>query len=491
MAGHTPDVVIYDALVLTVDSDNRLLDGGTVVVTDGRITEVRPSRADDDRLDADHSIDGDGKLVLPGLVNTHTHLEMTPLVGAVSDWDLRELLLQMTVFFDRLDDEALAYFRQAGYELAALNFLRGGVTTVNAMDIRPGQGAKVFGSAGLRGFFGPAMTDLFWDVPVAEQFDRFRSFVEAHHDTYDGRIRATICPHDDWSCSREFWEQTADLAADYPDLLVHTHLLELAESNTMGRANGGDDSLDMLESVGLLDDRLVAAHCRVADDDDIRRFAAADAAVAHCPSVMAYWNPDPEMQWTPVPEMRAAGIDVGLGIDDHYWHDSYNMFGEARQARMAANLKRTAGQYESMELLRMLTIEGARALGVGDQIGSIEPGKQADLIVLDVDKPKFTPLTNVPAQVVNGATPADVVTVLVDGTVLLRDGTVETMEPDAVRDRVETAVERFQDETDWDLSLAGGEPPGTASTLRDIPKRGPARLLGRLAVQHVKDTVSW
>jgi len=491
MTGQTADVVIHDALVLTVDSENRLLDGGTVVVNDGRIAAVRPARDGDAQLDADHTIDGDGRLVLPGLVNTHTHLEMTPLLGAFSDWDLQDLLLQTTVLFDQLDDDALSYLRRAGYELAALNFLRGGVTTVNAMDVRPGRGAEVFGAAGLRGFFGPVMTDLFWDVPVDAQVDRFRAFVEAHHDTYDGRIRATLCPHDDWSCSREFWERTADLAREYPELLVHTHLLELAESDTMGRANGAEDSLDLLESVGLLDDRLVAAHCRVADDDDIRRFAAADTAVAHCPSVMAYWNPDPEMQWTPVPEMRAAGIDVGLGIDDHYWHDSYSMFGEARQARMAANLKRTAGQYESMALLRMLTIEGARALGVGEQIGSIEPGKQADLVVLDVDQPKFTPLTNVPAQVVNGATPADVVTVLVDGTVLLRDGTVETMDPAAVRDRVETAVDRFQNETDWELSLASGEPPGYAAALRDIPKRGPARLLGRLAAQHVKDAVSW
>lgn len=486
-----PDIVIHDALVLPVDSANRLFKRGTVVVEDGRITAVRASQERDEDSDADHVIDGDGMLAMPGLVNAHTHLEMTPLIGAFSDLSLRDLLANMTVLFDKLDDEELAYFRQAGYELAALNFLQGGVTTVNSMDTLPGQEADVFGEAGLRGFFGPAMTDLYWDVPVDEQIERLRQFVDEYHDTYGGRIKATICPHDDWSCSREFWERTADLAAEYPDLLVHTHLLELDESNTMARSNGGDDSIGLLDNVGLLDERLVAAHFRMADEDDIERMAAADSSVAHCASMFAYWNPDPETQWTLVPELRDAGVDVGLGIDDHYWHDSYSMFGEARQARLAANLKRTAGQYDSMELVRMLTIEGARALNLGDEIGSLEPGKRADIVLLDVESPKFTPHTNLPAHIVNNAAPADVATVLVDGNMVLKDGTVETMDPLAIQERVEAAVERFQDETGWEFTLGGSDPPSMANNLRNMPKRGPARLLGRLAMQSAKDALSF
>ncbi|MFT4885431.1 MAG: cytosine/adenosine deaminase-related metal-dependent hydrolase, partial [Natronomonas sp.] len=194
-----------------------------------------------------------------------------------------------------------------------------------------------------------------------------------------------------------------------------------------------------------------------------------------------------EMQWTPVPELRAAGVDVGLGIDDHYWHDSYSLFGEARQARLAANLKRTAGQYTSMELVRMLTIEGARALGVGDELGSLEPGKRADVVLLDIDAPKFTPMTNAPANVVNNAAPADVETVIVDGEVLLRDGEVRTLDADAIQRRAEQAVERFAAETDWDIDAGGSEPPGTGQLLRDLPKRGPVRLLGRLALQSIED----
>jgi hypothetical protein len=111
--------------------------------------------------------------------------------------------------------------------------------------------------------------------------------------------------------------------------------------------------------------------------------------------------------------------------------------------------------------VRMLTIEGAAALGVADEIGSLEPGKRADVILLDVDKPKFTPLTNIPAQVANNAAPADVETVIVDGDVLMDAGNVQTMDLDAVRGRVEAAVDRFESETNWEFGLGGSEPPST------------------------------
>jgi cytosine/adenosine deaminase-related metal-dependent hydrolase len=481
------DIAIHDAFVLTVDGENRLYERGTVLVDDSRITEVRTADDGDADIEADHVINGDRKLVMPGLVNAHTHLELTPLIGAFSELSLFEMMSSMTALYGNIADGEFEYLADAGYELAALNFLNGGITTVNSMDARPKVGAETFGEAGLRGFFGPSISDLFFALPVDEQFARARKFIEQHHDTYDGRIRATICPHDDWSCTRELWERTSTLADEYPDLLVHTHLLELEESNTMARANGSEDSIGLLDDVGLLDDRLVAAHFRLADDEDIQRTAAVNASVAHCPSIFSYWNPDPETQWTPVPELRTAGVDVGLGIDDHYWHDSYNLFGEARQARLAANLKRSTGQFSSMELVRMLTIEGARALGLADEIGSIEPGKRADLILLDMDDPKFTPLTNIPAHVANNATPADVETVIVDGNMLMDDGTIRTMDSDAVRAHVQSAVDRFESETNWELDIGGSDPPSMMEVVRDLPKRGPAQLLGRLAFQSIKD----
>lgn len=482
-----PDAVIYDAIVLTVNERNQLFERGTIIMEDGIIRDVRKTRDEDASLDADHTVDGSGMLAMPGLINTHSHLEMTALLGAFSEMDFGELMLDGYSLFQKLGRGGYGYFIEAGCELAALNFIQGGITTVNAMEIDPRRGAKAFGEAGLRGFFGPMVSDLFWDVPIDEQFNRMRSFIEDYHESHEGRIKATICPHDDWSCSRDVWERTASLAADYPNLPVHTHLLELDESNTMARANDAADSVALLDDIGLLDDRLVAAHFRVADDHDIERIADNDAAVAHCPSIFCYWNPDESTQWTPVPSLRKAGATVGIGLDDHYWHDSYNLFGEARQTRLAANQANGANQFSSMELVRMLTIEGAKALGAEDELGSLEPGKNADIILLNMDQPKFAPLTNLPAQVVNNATNADVETVIVDGSVLMKNQEVITMNPEIVMENVKTATEQFESETDWDFTIGGSESPGILDVAADLPKRGPAHFVGRIGFQSVKD----
>ena len=483
----SPDILIHDATVLTVDANNRLYRNGTVIVDDGRIQAVRPSEPDDADAVAETVIDGSGRLVMPGLVNAHAHLELTALTGAFSELSVGELFAEMTAFCEQLGRGKYEYLVEAGCDLAALNFIRGGITTTNAMEALPSRGADAFGEAGLRGFFGPWISDLFWDIHEDEQFERARSFIEEYHGTYEGRIQATVCPHDDWSCSREVWERTAELASDYPDLPVHTHLLELDASNTMARANDADDSLALLDEVGLLDDRLVAAHFRVADEADIERMAANDASVAHCPSIFCYWEPDGETEWTPVPTLREAGTTVGLGLDDHYWHDSSDLLGEARQARLAANLSFGTNQFHSMELVRMLTIEGARALGVGDEIGSIEPGYRADLILLNLSDPKFAPKTNIPALVANAATTADVESTIVDGELLMHDNKVRSMNPEEVCERAETAVERFGDELGWKMGIEGSSPPSHLRTARNLPKRGPAHLVARLGLQHVKE----
>ena len=487
MSSPAPDILIHDAVVLTVDKNNHLYRSGTVVVDDGRIQEIRPSEPEDADRAAETVIDGSNRLVMPGLINAHAHLELTALTGAFSDMGLGEMFAEMTALCEQLGRGQYEYLVRAGCDLAALNFILSGITTTNSMDALPSRGAEAFGEAGLRGFFGTWISDLFWDIPVDQQFKRARSFIEEHHSSYNGRIQATVCPHDDWSCSRNVWERTADLASEYPGLPVHTHLLELDASNTMARANDADDSLALLEEVGLLNERLVAAHFRVAEEDDIERIAANDASVAHCPSIFCYWEPDGETEWTPVPSLREAGTTVGLGLDDHYWHDSSDLLGEARQARLVANLSFGTNQFHSMELVRMLTIEGARALGIEDEIGSIEPGKRADLIVLDVSDPKFAPKTNVPALVANTATAGDIESTIVDGELLMHDNEIQSMNTEDVCEGAETAVKRFSDELGWKMDIGGSDPPSHIRTARDLPKRGPAHLVARLSLQHIKD----
>jgi 5-methylthioadenosine/S-adenosylhomocysteine deaminase len=135
----------------------------------------------------------------------------------------------------------------------------------------------------------------------------------------------------------------------------------------------------------------------------------------------------------------------------------------------------------------MLTIEGARALGIEDEIGSIEPGKRADLIVLDVSDPKFAPKTNVPALVANTATAGDIESTIVDGELLMHDNEIQSMNTEDVCEGAETAVKRFSDELGWKMNIGGSDPPSHIRTARDLPKRGPAHLVARLGLQHIKD----
>lgn len=481
-----PDLAIHDAVVVTMDDDNRIYESGTIIVNDGVFTDVRSTDDTDATIDADRVIDGDGRVVMPGLVNAHAHLELSALSGAFSEMDAGTLLAQMFPLYADIADGDYEYLLEASYDLAALTFLRSGITSLNTMDVRPAVGVDILGEAGLRATIGPAVSDLFWDQPVDAQIDAARNFVEEYHDSYDGRIRAAVCPHDDWSCSRELWERMSALADEYPDIPVHTHLLETEEGNEMSRYNGAEDTVDLLDEVGLLDECLIGAHFRVADEHDVERMGQAGAGVAHCPSVLGYYNFESDAQWTPVQDLRSAGVDVGLGLDDHYWHDSIDLFGEAREARLLANWAEGGKQYDSIELLRMATVESADAIGL-DNVGSLTVGDRADLLVLDVDSARFTPLTNVPAQLVNKATRSEVETVVIDGDIVVDGGTVTTMDAEAVRQRVEAAVERFERETDWVLGLGTPDSPGTDVILRDTPKRGPARMVGRIGLQKAKE----
>lgn len=484
-----PDLVVHDALVVTVDQRNRIYESGTIVVEDGRILDVRRTDPEDSSMDADRIVDGSGKLAMPGLVNAHAHLEPTALRGSYSDLNYKELLVDMTVLCNRLVDGEFDYLAEASVKLAALLFIRNGITTVSTMDVRPEVGLPILGESGLRASMGPMIADLFWDEPLDEQVDRAERFVETHHETYDGRIRAKLCPHDDMTLSRGMWESIAEVARRH-DVVVHTHLLEDATSDLNARANRGEDSIGLLDDLGLLNDRLLAAHFRTADEDDARRIAEAGANVAHCPSIFAYWSPDTTCEWMPLPSLRDQDATVALGLDDHYYHDNADLFREARQARLMANHEWTANQITSPELVRMLTIDGADALAIDDQVGSLKPGKRADLILLDIDDPNYRPLTNVPSLLSNAAAGRDVETVVVDGELLLHEGEVHTMDEAAVFEEAERAVERYTQDTGWEIGLGGSERPDVLSTIKDLPMRGPAHLVSRLAYQRIKDTFS-
>lgn len=474
------DLAVRGATVVTLDGEDRILRRGTVRVDDGVITAVEPT-ADADggtAADADRVVDGEGKVAMPGLIDAHRHTDFALVQGLCSDLSGADLLKEALALYHTAESTLGESFFEAGWRLACLRQVAHGVTTVNAMDFTPELGARTLGEAGLRGVVGPELADLLVPASPREQAAEARAFVEEYHGAYGGRVEASIAPGGETGCSRALWEEVAELRREYPDLRLHTHLYDAAEADTMAAGSGAADPLSLLDDLGLLDDRTMLTHLLHADRDDARRIADAGAHVLHCPTVYGYFRAG-ERAWFPLPALREFGANVAFGLDDPFWFDCWDLLQEAKHARLLANYEYGAQQWRSYDLLRALTIDAARALGMADRVGSLEPGKRADLVLVDVDAARHRPYANLPSLLTNAVTAGDVATVVVDGEVLLHDGTVRAMDaPDVLR-AAERERERLRARTGWEASLAGSAPPKTS-----VLRRLSARPLLRAAAQY-------
>ncbi|OYR56166.1 amidohydrolase family protein [Halorubrum halodurans] len=477
------DLLIHDAIVVTMDRENRVLENGSVRVSDGTVSSVEPTDPADRDATASRVIDADGKVVMPGLVDAHRHTDFTLVQGLFSELAGDELLTEALSLYHTAESALGESFFEAGWRLACLRQLTHGVTTVNAMDFTPAIGAEAIGDAGLRGVIGPELADLLDPAPADEQIADARRFIETYHGSHGGRVTASIAPGGEAGCSRELWEGVADLRAAYPDLRLHTHLYDSAAADTMAAGSGASDPLDLLDRYDLLDERTLLTHLLHADRDDAGRIAESGAHVLHCPTVYSYFRSGGR-SWFPLPSLSEFGANVVIGLDDPFWFDSWDLIQEAKHARLLSNYEYGSQQWSSYDLLEAITVDAARALGLDDRIGSLEPGKRADLIVVDVDTPRHRPFSNLPSVLVNTVTAGDVETVVVDGRVLMADRSVESMDVESVRAAATRERERLESRTGWETSLAGSTPPDE-SILRRVSSRAllrAARQYGRGAL---------
>jgi 5-methylthioadenosine/S-adenosylhomocysteine deaminase len=408
-------LLIRGGTVLTLNDRWDVIDGD-VSILDGRIAAIGPNLTGHH----DRVVEARGGYVLPGLIQTHIHLCQTLFRGYADDLALMDWLRTRVWPMEAAHTpESL----RAATRLATTELLSSGTTAVLTMETVHDTDVvfEAVAESGLRATIGKCMMDFDAQVPSRLREETRHSIDEsvAIHARWDGaangRLHAAFAPRFAISCSRDLLEAVASLS-DQHHALVHTHASEAREEIAIvQKATGARTNIAYLASVRLASPHLCAAHCVWVDDEDQQLLADHDVKVLHCPGS----NLKLGSGIAPVPEMRARGITVSLGADGAACNNRLDMFEEMRLAGALQAMRKQPGSLPARDVLWMATRAGARTLGLEDEIGSLEVGKRADVIVVDRDRPHLVPGPDPYSTLVYAVRGSDVRTTIVDGALLV------------------------------------------------------------------------
>ncbi|MBV6659070.1 MAG: amidohydrolase [Devosiaceae bacterium] len=412
--------LLTNAWLITVDHEMAEHRGGWLLVEDGKIAglggDTPPDVPDAEIRDMGADI------VMPGMINTHCHMAMSLFRGLGEDVDDRLFRYMLPLERTFVSPEMV----RTGSALSALEMIMGGVTTVADMYYHETVVADVIIASGMRGVVGQTLADF--DPPDHRDFDEGFALCDALVDHCAGhpRVTASIAPHAPYSTGLKVMERAADWHDANPQTCIQIHLAETKAEVVWARDTHAMSTTAVTEMAGLLKPGTIAAHCLLVDDADIDILARTGTRVAH----NARSNGKAGRGMARVEDMRAAGIPVGLATDGPMSGNTLDLFAQFGVASIFAKV--LAGSRKPLptrEVVRMATIEGARVLGLDADVGSLEVGKSADLIRIDLSAPRLQPVYDPYSVLVFAAMPTDVRDVMVDGDWLMRDRAVETLEP--------------------------------------------------------------
>jgi 5-methylthioadenosine/S-adenosylhomocysteine deaminase len=428
--------LIRNATIVTMNDALDIVEGA-VSVHDGRIVSVGAEPTERH----DRVIDARGAYLLPGFIQTHVHLCQTLFRGYADDMPLLEWLRR------RVWPMEAAHTPQtlrASTRLAAAELLLSGTTSALTMETVHDTDVvfEALEQIGLRAVVGKCMMDSDQQVPSRLQ-ERTQASIDeslALRQRWDGRgngrLRAAFAPRFAVSCSRELLEAVADLSSR-DGVIVHTHASENRdEIDLVRRLSGGMSNLEYLADTGLATPHLCTAHCVWVSEREQALIAERDVKVMHCPSS----NLKLGSGLAPVTEMRARGISVSLGADGAACNNRLDMFEEMRLAATIQAVRRHPGALTARDALWMATREGARALGLADEIGSVEPGKRADLILIERDRAHLAPDPDPWSTLVYAARGTDVRLTMVDGEILVKDFSLVNEEVTGITEEARAAA---------------------------------------------------
>ena len=420
------DTLLSASWVVPVEPAGQVLADHAIAVHRGRILAVLPSSEARARYRADNSVHLAGQVLLPGLVNAHTHAAMTLFRGMADDLPLEEWLKKhIWPAEQRWVSDALV---RDGTRLACAEMMRGGVTCFNDMYFYPDEVGKVASECGMRATIGLIVVDF--PTVWAGDADEYLAKGTQVHDQFrdDPLIRTAFAPHAPYSVSDAPFARVRTLA-DELDIPVHIHLHETAGEVADSVRDHGERPIARLDRLGLLNHRLIAVHMVHLEEAEIQRLAQVAASVVHCPeSNLKLGN-----GFCPVEQLLGAGINVALGTDGAASNNDLDVHGEMRTAALLAKgVTGNARALPAASALEMATLGGARALGLDDEIGSLRPGKSADVIAMDLGGLETQPVHDPLSHLVYACARSMVTNVWIAGRPVVKDRELLTLDQEAV-----------------------------------------------------------
>lgn len=423
------DTLLLARWVIPVEPEGVVHEQHAVAIRDGRIIELLPMAAAQQKYQADVTLNLENHALLPGLINAHTHAAMSLFRGLADDLPLMEWLNNH--IWPAEATWISPEFVRDGSRLAIAEMLRGGTTCFNDMYFFPDETARVAAEAHIRATVGMILIDFptIWASNADEYIHKGLQL----HDEYRNHplVRTAFAPHAPYTVSNAPLERVMVLAEEL-DVPIHIHLHETADEITTSLEHHQLRPLARLEQLGLLSPRLLAVHLTQITDGEIAALARAGSHVVHCPES----NLKLASGFCPVAKLLKAGINVAIGTDGAASNNDLDMFGEMRTAALIAKaVAQDASAVPAATALSMATINGARALGIDAEVGSLLAGKAADIIAVDLGQLESQPIYNPISQLVYATGRDRVCDVWVGGKHVVKNGTLTTLDGPAIQRR--------------------------------------------------------
>jgi len=432
------DTIISGGRILTSDENDSIIHNGSIAIDGDTIAGIGISEDIEKQFSGRRSIDANNCLVMPGLINSHTHAAMTCFRGIADDMELMDWLNNFIFPAEAKNvDPELAYW---GSLLACAEMIKSGTTTFSDMYIFEDETARAAKEAGMRCLIG----EVLFDFPSPncktpeEGLKYSRMLIEKWMD--DPLVNIMVEPHSLYTCSPSLLKDAKTLADQY-NVPFATHLLENKMEAKQLKEKFGKRATAFLRDIGYLDERFFAFHCVCMDEEDIKVFADHGCKVVH--------NPESNMKLAsgvaPITAMLNHGVPVGLGTDGCASNNNLDMF---QEMDTAAKLEKVAlydpTVMSAQTVTRMATCEGARVLGMDNIAGVLKPGMKADIIIVDLDKPHLTPMYNEYSTLVYAANGSDVRTSIINGRIVMENRELLTINEIEIMDKVNEISRRIK-----------------------------------------------